>query len=79
MAKATLKQEVLITLTLSEKEAMYLKSQCQNYLGRPGEEPSAYREYREGLFRELNNALAPLAPSATPRRTDLDVIADMAN
>ncbi|AUG85290.1 hypothetical protein FDJ20_gp088 [Vibrio phage Thalassa] len=56
MAKATIKKEVTVTLTLTQNEARYLKGLLQNWLGE-FEEPADHKELRNELFNEINQAL----------------------
>ncbi|AFB83902.1 hypothetical protein F404_gp045 [Vibrio phage pVp-1] len=57
MPKATLRQEVTVTLEMTEHEAYWLRAMTQNYLGRPGDEPKEDKELREKFFNSLKNLL----------------------
>lgn len=57
MAKATIKQELTVSLTLNEEEALFLKSYLQNWLGHGNENPND-KAHRQELFQEIQNALA---------------------
>ncbi|BBL19262.1 hypothetical protein KIT04_093 [Vibrio phage KIT04] len=78
MAKANLKCEVSITLTLNEEEANFLCGYLQNWVGRPGDESPDHTRLRTGLFNALKQTGIgnQRTPHATPR-TDLDVMAEL--
>lgn len=61
MAKAIIKREVSINLTLTEDETRFLAGYLQNWLGRPGDESKEHTEKRTELHRALHNALADIS------------------
>ncbi|QKN84944.1 hypothetical protein AG74_85 [Vibrio phage AG74] len=75
MAKATIKKEVTVTLTLTQNEAMFLRNMLQNPMCHPDEEEGTISKMRHELFHALRQVDEPTyrAPSFPE-----DCIADMA-
>lgn len=57
MATAQKKSKTIITLTLSEKEALWLRGFCQNYPGAIEDEGKEEQTNRHTIFTALTNNL----------------------
>ncbi|QKN84750.1 hypothetical protein KNV05_gp088 [Vibrio phage River4] len=75
MAKATIKKEVTITLTLTQNEATFLRNMLQNPMCHPDEEEGTVSKMRHELFHALKQVDEPIHRMP---RTSEDCIADMA-